>query len=357
MGKMLPPALLFVDDEKRVLKSLKLWFTNEGFRVFTAAGGKEAEDLLVGNRVDVAVVDYKIGKEDGITISQKLRDVDENLKIIILTGFPTYETAVEAMKIGVFDYLSKAATNDKLLHVVKKAVAERRHDLSVKKAAPPSDKRVKMVLFCTHSLIIERLENFSRTSPEFKLAKSFSSVETFGVKPVGPDVQIALICAGCNLKRLKDAYTIFPELYRSFPGVRILLINESFSDEEKVELLKLGVRGFVSQDSSSDTLEKALNHIGKGELWVSRGVTQLSLKSMVSYDSRGTKRIRETFGLTHREIEILRRMTQGMKNKEIATTLLISETTVKTHINRIFKKMGVDNRSRAILAALEKKII
>lgn len=357
MAKMLPPAILFVDDEKRVLRSLKLWFVNEGFRVFIANNGKEAEEVLVGNRVDVAVVDYKVGKEDGISISQRLQDVDEDLKIIILTGYPSYETAVEAMKIGVFDYLSKAGTNDKLLNVVRKAVAERKQDLTIKKAAPASDKRVKMVLFCTHSLIIERLENFSRTSPEFKLAKSFSSVEAYGVKPVGPDVQIALICAGCNLKRLKDAYTIFPELYRSFPGVRILVINENFSNEEKVELLKLGVRGFVSHDSSSGTLEKALTHIGKGDLWVSRGVTQLSLKSIVSYDSRGAKRIRETFGLTTREIEILRRMTQGMKNKEIAAALSISETTVKTHINRIFKKMGVDNRSRAILAALEKKII
>jgi two-component system, NarL family, nitrate/nitrite response regulator NarL len=357
MAKKAGPAILIVDDDKRVLKSLKMWFSNEGFSPLTVSSGNDAVETLVANMIDVAIVDFRIGKEDGITVAQRLKEIDEDLKVIILTGFPTYETAVQAMKIGAFDYLSKSSTNEKLIAVVKNAMAERKQDRIIKKKDNTGDDRMKMILYCNHSLIKERLENFSHTNPDFKMIKSFSSVSMFGIKEMSQEIHIALVCAGCNLRRIKEAYTLLPELYRAFPGIRILIINENFSDSEKVDMLKLGVRGFVSQDSSSDTLEKALNHIASGDIWVSRSVTQLSLKNMVSYDSKTTKKIRETFGLTAREVDILRQVTQGLKNREIAKQLDISDTTVKTHVNRIFKKMGVDSRSKAILMAIENKVV
>ena len=273
------PTILIVDDDKRVLKSLKLWFSNEGFSVLAVSSGNDALEALVSTPVDVAIIDFRIGKEDGIAVAHSLKEVDEDLKVIILTGFPSYETAVQAMKIGAFDYLSKATTNDKLITVVKKAISEREDDRRTKKKDRSGDKRLKMILFCGHSLIIERLENFSRTSSDFKMVKSYSSVNMLGLKNLSQEIHIALVCAGCNIRHMKDAYTVLPELYRSFPGIKTLVINENFADQEKVDLLKLGVRGFVSQDSSSDKLEKALHTIAKGELWVSRSVTQLSLKN------------------------------------------------------------------------------
>lgn len=243
------------------------------------------------------------------------------------------------------------------MSIIKKAIAERGEDRVLKKKDGVSDKRVKMVLFCSHSLITETLESFSRASSDFKLVKSFSSIDALGVRNVSQDIHIALLCASCTIKRIKDAYSIMPDLYRSFPGVKIVLINDSFTDPEKVELLKVGVRGFVAQDASSDKLEKALHHIAEGEIWVSRTVTQLSLNDISNYDIKSSQKLKDIFNLTLREIEILTCMTQGMKNKDIAQQLVISETTVKTHVNRIFKKMGVDNRTKAILAVLENKLV
>ncbi len=334
-----------------------MWFSTEGFTPIAASNGNDALEEVLDSPVEVAVVDYKIGKEDGIAVAQRLKEVDEDLKIIILTGFPSYETAVQAMKIGAFDYLSKSATNEKLISVVKKAMIERAQDKELKMQDRSGDDRLKLVLLCSHSLIQERLENFSCASSQFKLVKSYSSLDTLSGKGLSQDIHLAMICSGCHLKRLQDAYTLFPDLYRTFPGVKVLIINENFSDLEKVDLLKLGVRGFVSQDCSSEQLEKALLHVANGELWVSRSIIQLSLKNMVVYDSKNTQKIKDTFSLTLREIEILRKIMQGLKNKEIAQALLISETTVKTHINRIYRKMGVDNRTKAILLALENKLI
>ncbi|MCP5104033.1 MAG: response regulator [bacterium] len=350
-------SVLIVDDDMQVLRSLKIWLKNEGFNPITASKSGEAIKILKEKTVDVALVDLRMSTEDGISVSQKLKGIDENLKIIIMTGFPSYETAVKAMKVGVFDYISKGSSNEKIMAVVKKAVEDSKRDKSAPEKKESLKEKITFILFCSHSLIKERLENFSRDNREFALIKSFPSVDHFKTKSVSQEIDVALVCAGCNLKVFKDAYKIFPELYRNYPGIKPVLINETFTDQEKVELLKLGIRGFSSKDLNTETLEKALRYVKKGEIWVSRSVTYLSLKDMANYQSSPVLTGKNLFGLTEREVEILRTMALGLKNKAIAEKLFISEKTVKTHVNRIFKKLGVSNRTRAILAALENKIL
>jgi DNA-binding NarL/FixJ family response regulator len=351
------PKILVVDDDKRVLKSLKLWFSSEGLHPLVAVNGNDALKIVIDHEVDVVVVDFRVGKEDGVSIAKQLKDVDETLKIIILTGFPSYETAVRAMKIGVFDYLSKGVSNETIMTAIKKALAQKQSEKTRKESDTSGDQRTKLVLFCNHSLIKERVENFLKDSQDFKLVMSFPSLGTFRVKNLSQEIHIALICATCNLKGFKDAYLVFPELYRALPGIKPLVINENFSDREKVELLKLGIRGFFPMDSSCDALERALGNINRGDLWVSRQVSYLSLKDLVHKEPPLAVPKNKAYGLTEREIEILRKITHGLKNKQIAFQLDISEKTVKTHINRILKKLGVDNRTKAVLVAMERKVI
>lgn len=352
------PTILVVDDDKQVLRSLKIWFKNEGFEPLTASNGTEALKTLKNKDVDVALLDLRMSKEDGIDIAQQMKTVDEQVKIIIMTGFPSYETAVNAMKTGVFDYISKGSSNEKIMAVVRKALELRTKEKPGELPEQPEVKpRITFVLFCSHSLIKERLENFSKSNPEFKLVKSFPSVDSFKTKSISQEIDVALVCAGCNLKTFKESYRVFPELYRSYPGIKPVVINETFVDKEKVELLKMGIRGFSSRDLNSEKLEKALRQVKRGEIWVSRSVTQLSLKEMNNYKTSAIMKDKNVFGLTEREVEILRTMALGLKNKAIAEKLFISEKTVKTHINRIFKKLGVANRTRAILSAIEKKLL
>jgi DNA-binding NarL/FixJ family response regulator len=406
MNRKEKSTILVVDDDKHVQSTLKMWLANGGMNTLTASNGSDAIKMVSENQVDAALLDFRINKEDGITIAKKLKEVDNELKIIILTGFPSYETAVQAMKFGAFDYLSKGSSNEKIFSVVKKAITERERERAVRQQDTSSDRRIKMILFCNHSLIKERLENFTKNSSDFRLISSFPVLNSLSSRNLSQEIHIALVCAGCNLKNLSNAYTIFPQLYRAFPGVKALIINENLSDQEKVELLRLGVRGFCSRDAGCDVLEKAVLHVSKGELWVSRRVTQLSLAEMIHYESIPKSSFKSTtktafssplastaspmsasvsaspsqfapasefasaseysppptkqnraFGLTRKEREILKKITQGLKNKEIAEHLFIRETTVKTHINRILKKLGVDNRTKAILVAMERQII
>lgn len=350
-------TILVVDDDKQVLRSLKIWLKNEGFNPIIVSSGKEALAVVKEEPVEVALVDLRMSKEDGIDISKQISEVDEYLKIIIMTGFPSYETAVNAMKIGVFDYISKGSPTEKIMAVINNALAVRDKQKNEREVKEPGEAKVTFILFCNHSLIKERLENFSEANPEFKLVKSFSSMDSFKAKNITQEIDIALVCASCNIKSFKDAYHVFPEIYRNFPGIKPVIINETFTDKEKVELLKLGIRGFSSRDLSSEKLEKALRQVKKGEVWVSRSVTHMSLKDMTDYKSSSMMVDKNIFGLTERELEIMRTIALGLKNKAIAEKLFISEKTVKTHINRIFRKLGVTNRTSAIMCAIEKKIL
>ncbi len=352
------PTILIIDDDKQVLKSLKIWLKNEGYRPLTAPDGEEALKILRENFVEVALIDFRMSKEDGVSVAQRLREIDDMLKVIILTGFPSYETAVAAMKSGVSDYISKGSSNEKILEAIKKAISDRdSKNTSPHESLPLAKNDMRIILFCNHSLLKEQLENHSKKKTEFKLVKSFPNLNAPGIKNVTQQIDIALLCAGCNLSTIKDAYTVLPELYRLFPEIKPVIINENFSDQEKVELLKLGVKGFSSVDLGSEKLEEALRRVKKGEIWVSRNVTNLSLQNMSHYNSALIMKAKEPFDLTEREIEILRTMALGLKNKEIADKLYISEKTVKTHINHVFRKLEVDTRAKAIFKAVENKII
>lgn len=121
-----------------------------------------------------------------------------------------------------------------------------------------------------------------------------------------------------------------------------------------------GAKGFCSIDSDSDKIDKALHLIKEGQIWAERKITCQTIQALIK-ERPAVKQIKtgedNTFGLTDREREILRAVITGLKNKEIADTLTISEPTVKTHINRIYKKLGVNSRSKAILKALEDKVL
>lgn len=350
-------SVLIVDDDQQVLKSLRIWLKNEGFKPLTAANLAEAEAVLAENDIDVALVDYRLYKENGIDVAQRLHELDDQIKIIMLTGFPSYETAVEAMKTGIFDYISKGSSNEKILEVLHKAIDVKEREGMHRNQELLGKDVLRLVLFCNHSLLKERLENYSVNSPGFKLVKSFASVDTVQMQRFSQQADIALLCAGCTIPSLDEAYRILPDLYRSFPDIKPVIINENFTDQEKVELLKMGVRGFSSRDLSADQLEKALLLVKSGEVWVSRNVINLSLQGMATYGSQHIIQKQNQYDLSERELEILKTMVMGLKNKEIANKLFISDKTVKTHVNKIFKKLGAQTRAGAILMAVEKHIV
>jgi DNA-binding NtrC family response regulator len=117
--------LLIIDDELSVRDSLGKWFREEGYEVGTAESASEALTRLAEQKWDLALVDIKMRGTDGIELQRRMREVDPSLLTIIMTGYASVETAVNAMKNGAYDYLTKPLDPDDVTHKIRKALTER----------------------------------------------------------------------------------------------------------------------------------------------------------------------------------------------------------------------------------------
>ena len=121
-----PGRLLIVDDELVVRDSLGQWFESEGYEATTVASAREALEAMQRDAWDVALIDIKMPGMDGMDLQQRLHEIDPELIVIIMTGYATVETAVQALKRGAYDYITKPFDPDELVHLVRNALEHRR---------------------------------------------------------------------------------------------------------------------------------------------------------------------------------------------------------------------------------------
>ena len=117
--------ILLVDDEKNLLEFLNIMLTQEGYNVTVAYGGREAIDILHKNEFDVVITDIKMPRVNGLEVLKFIKENSPDTIVIMITAFASHETAVEAMKAGAYDYITKPFNNDQIKLVIKKAVEKR----------------------------------------------------------------------------------------------------------------------------------------------------------------------------------------------------------------------------------------
>jgi DNA-binding NtrC family response regulator len=119
-------SILIVDDEFSVRDSLYNWFKTEGYRADTAENGMEALKKLQEHRWDIVLLDIKMPGMDGVELQRHIKKIDNTIIVIMITAYATVDTAVETMKEGAYDYLSKPVDPDKLSILIRNAVNQRR---------------------------------------------------------------------------------------------------------------------------------------------------------------------------------------------------------------------------------------
>jgi DNA-binding NtrC family response regulator len=117
-------TILVVDDDKSVRDSLKMVLEFESFEVLFAENGQEALRILNQAAVELVLLDVKMAGMDGLEVLQRIREKSSELPVIMISGHGTIETAVEATKLGAFDFLSKPLDRDKLLVTVRNALQQ-----------------------------------------------------------------------------------------------------------------------------------------------------------------------------------------------------------------------------------------
>ncbi len=348
--------LLLIDDDPTVLESFKLWLEDEGYYLHTAETKEEALEILKHHPVDVCLVDLKMKEEDGLQITEEIKKIDSLLKIIIITGYPSYDTAIDAMKIGVFDYVSKASENKEILSKIQKAVDARQEELAAK--GERAKCQYPIILVCNHMMITAGYETFCQENPSFCVPHTYHSVEYIKGSDFNHKASLLLLCATCNQLCLEKPEEMFPRLNLLFPRAHPVIINCQSEDAQKKHLITFGVKGFLPKDISKENMKRAFQSILDGEIWASRKVVMSLLSELLEKTATNEYlKPQNPYNLSNREIEILQAIASGLSNLAISDKLYISEKTVKAHINHIFKKLDVKSRIQAVKKAVEEYII
>ena len=120
------PSVLLVDDDPLILRSLAVVLEREGYDVEKAAGGGPAMEFLKDNSYDVVVTDFNMPEVDGMQLLGEVKARKPDSQVILITGYGTIEQAVEAIKLGAFDYICKPIIDDEIKVVISRAVERKR---------------------------------------------------------------------------------------------------------------------------------------------------------------------------------------------------------------------------------------
>ncbi|HUF48689.1 MAG TPA: sigma-54 dependent transcriptional regulator [Vicinamibacterales bacterium] len=120
------PSVLVIDDEEIIREALEALLSAEGFRVTTAPTAREGLEALGGAGVDVVLLDLMLPDRNGLEVLEEIRQIDDQLPVVMVTAYGTIENAVAATKQGAFYYFTKPFKNDDVLAVVRNAVEHRR---------------------------------------------------------------------------------------------------------------------------------------------------------------------------------------------------------------------------------------
>lgn len=148
-----------------------------------------------------------------------------------------------------------------------------------------------------------------------------------------PDLLLVDLTAGIT-------FGVLSGLHEVASHAKIVLWVHSISTELALQAMSLGVRGILRKTLPTETLLRCLTRVNEGELWFEKALTDSIMSA-------------RRYSLTRREGQLVSLLSQGLKNKEIATALTISEGTVKVYLSRLFQKLGVKDRFELALYGLK----
>ena len=141
-------------------------------------------------------------------------------------------------------------------------------------------------------------------------------------------------------------------------GIKVLVLTTYADDRSVIDALRAGARGYLTKDVGAEGIRDALERVTSGQAVIDPAVQQHLLDAIAaSQDSQsGTGAPPLPDGLTVREAEVLALIARGLSNAEIAAQLVVTEATVKSHINHLFAKTGVRDRAQAVAYAYDNEL-
>ena len=213
------------------------------------------------------------------------------------------------------------------------------------------DSKIRIVIAEDHRLFREGLRLILNGEESFEIvgetANGLQAIDVISV--LKPD----LVLLDIILPEL-SGIEVIPIIKQTSPGTKALMLTASKDEIKILKFLNAGAKGYLSKNTTTSELIKAIKVVNKGQLWVERKLVARYFNGDITADiGREDRQENPKKDLTPREQDVLRLLIKGSTNKEIANDLFISEKTVKSHLNKIFKKLNVSRRLNAILSAIK----
>ena len=210
--------------------------------------------------------------------------------------------------------------------------------------------KTKVMIADDHSLIREGIKQLLEFDGTFEvMTEASNGVECLEkLEDIHPDVLLLDV----NMPE-KNGLEVLEEIKKKNYNVKVLILTVHNELEYLLKAIDIGVDGYILKDSESAELKKAIQAVLSGENYIQASLIPALNNRLANRDIDKDK----IDSLTTRELEVLIKVANGMLNKEIATSLNISERTVKNHISNIFKKIDVSDRTQAAVFAIKNNII
>jgi DNA-binding NarL/FixJ family response regulator len=204
---------------------------------------------------------------------------------------------------------------------------------------------IRLALADDHPLVLEGLAHLFEQEPDLEVVARCSNGEAAlrALRDQRPDILIIdLSMPGLSgvdvLRRMAEEGAV----------TRVILLTGDVGEEDLLEAIRLGVRGVLLKEAAPDLLVRSVRAVHAGERRLEGGLASRALERLLA---REVDRQQAGTAPSRREAELIRLVSQGLRNKEIAARLGITEGTVKTHLHRLYEKLGVTSRVELVNCA------
>ena len=205
---------------------------------------------------------------------------------------------------------------------------------------------IRAVLADDHAIVLEGLEQILKLEEDIELvARCIDGEQALKtVRSFRPDVLVL------DLRMpVMDGLAVLREIKREGLPTKVVLLTAGLDDDEMIRALRLGVSGVILKVMASRLLVECIRTVAGGGRWIEKDLEDRAVQRTTS-DPHGT-------GLSPREIEVVRMVSRGMRNRQIAQQLFISEATVKVHLHNVYEKLALKSRVELGLFAREKGLL
>jgi len=206
--------------------------------------------------------------------------------------------------------------------------------------------KIRTVIADDHAIVLEGLEQILKLEEDIELvARCIDGEQALKtVRSFRPDVLVL------DLRMpVMDGLAVLREIKREGLPTRVVLLTAGIDDDEMIRAIRFGVSGVILKVMASRLLIQCIRTVAGGGRWIEKDSADRSVQRTTT-DLRGT-------GLSPREIEVVRMVSRGMRNRQIAQELFISEATVKVHLHNVYEKLSLKSRVELGLFAREKGLL